>query len=519
MLYLSINQDIHLHSLLREQRELQHSGSMGLKFLDLPMFNRYIMQNEGKLFQSSYPKSFGDLVGKNGVIIVHGEQQKRLHAIVDVRSKRVAINLMINQLMGVSSASEIKEMACKFSDFLDGCIYVPINLGGFTYHTAMKERKGIIAKFKNIIANGQQQGGSIERSGVLGSLVEEENLNDNPIADFILNLQSGSEAQTQTFANNLISSNLLTLCFAYLGLFPTDQMRSNVYLILDRAFGPSFGQPMRDVFFYLPVDLLDLLFFLGQKSSIDPQLALCQCASLLFLYVSSHLGEGFADDTPVLASLEQYILVNSNYLFCMTGDSLMLAQSVHLYGLHRGFQRNAKMSYSPETEKTLLNLLAIDDLELFSFCIHPMALKWLFQQERIMTYLSNQILKFCRLSRANESQLIVYPYGSQTMKMQLISALVVSGDNYVAQLLVSLMIELQGDGGEDDMICVLNTMTEILSLLFAGNITFSSLQPDWFTIGSLLLAFTHPNKFVDIYQSCKIFDPGGLLMIITPISF
>lgn len=39
------------------------------------------MQNEGKLFQSSYPKSFRDLVGKNGVITVQGEQQRKLHGI------------------------------------------------------------------------------------------------------------------------------------------------------------------------------------------------------------------------------------------------------------------------------------------------------------------------------------------------------------------------------------------------------------------------------------------------------
>lgn len=46
-----------------------------------PGFNRFIMQNEGKLFQSSYPKSFRDLVGKNGVITVQGEQQRKLHSI------------------------------------------------------------------------------------------------------------------------------------------------------------------------------------------------------------------------------------------------------------------------------------------------------------------------------------------------------------------------------------------------------------------------------------------------------
>jgi hypothetical protein len=46
-----------------------------------PSFNRFVMQNEGKLFQSSYPKSFRDLVGKNGVITVQGDQQRKLHAI------------------------------------------------------------------------------------------------------------------------------------------------------------------------------------------------------------------------------------------------------------------------------------------------------------------------------------------------------------------------------------------------------------------------------------------------------
>lgn len=179
-----------------------------------PNFNRFIMQNEGKLFQSSYPKSFRDLVGKNGVITVHGEQQRKLHAIAsnmmrldklkfnflkdiqmvmlqtlgnfhnnqviflqDICRKarniyakwcileflafrlcifflsffgisclyilnyaciQVAINLMVNQLLGVTSDSEVNEMAQLFSVFVDGCLSVPINLQGFTYHAAMK---------------------------------------------------------------------------------------------------------------------------------------------------------------------------------------------------------------------------------------------------------------------------------------------------------------------------------------------------------------------------------------------
>jgi hypothetical protein len=51
---------------------------------------------------------------------------------------QVAINLMVNQLLGVSSESQVNEMAQLFSDFVDGCLSIPINIPGSSYHTAMK---------------------------------------------------------------------------------------------------------------------------------------------------------------------------------------------------------------------------------------------------------------------------------------------------------------------------------------------------------------------------------------------
>lgn len=45
---------------------------------------------------------------------------------------------MVNQLLGVSSESQVNEIAQLFSDFVDGCLSVPINIQGFAYHTAMK---------------------------------------------------------------------------------------------------------------------------------------------------------------------------------------------------------------------------------------------------------------------------------------------------------------------------------------------------------------------------------------------
>ena len=45
---------------------------------------------------------------------------------------------MVNQLLGVSNESEIDEIAHLFSDFVDGCLSIPVKLPGFSYHTAMK---------------------------------------------------------------------------------------------------------------------------------------------------------------------------------------------------------------------------------------------------------------------------------------------------------------------------------------------------------------------------------------------
>ncbi|KAJ7970121.1 Cytochrome P450 family protein [Quillaja saponaria] len=211
-----------------------------------PNFNRFVMQNEGKLFQSSYPKSFRDLVGKNGVITVQGEQQRKLHGIAsnmmsleklkflflnDIQMvmlqtlsnfgdnqvislqnvcRKVAINLMVNQLLGVSNEAEINEMAQLFSDFVDGCLSVPINLPGSAYHIAMKAREKIISKINKIIAMHRQQGAPRISNGVLGRLLEEDSLPDEAVADFIINLLfAGNETTSKTM---LFAIYFLTRC-------------------------------------------------------------------------------------------------------------------------------------------------------------------------------------------------------------------------------------------------------------------------------------------------------------------
>ncbi|KAD6795761.1 hypothetical protein E3N88_06657 [Mikania micrantha] len=194
------------------------------------------MHNEGKLFKSSYPKSFRDLVGTNGVITAQGTQHRKLHTIASnmMRSdtlktrfltdiqlvlnqtfaglhhnqtillQDLAINLMVNQLLGTLSDNEVGEMAQLFSDFVDGCLSFPINLPGFAYHTAMNARNNIISKINKIITLTRHDDDTFGYDGGLVSrLVVEESLPDEAIADFVINLLfAGNEttAKTMLFA-------------------------------------------------------------------------------------------------------------------------------------------------------------------------------------------------------------------------------------------------------------------------------------------------------------------------------
>ncbi|KAK9902978.1 hypothetical protein M0R45_001369 [Rubus argutus] len=142
-----------------------------------------------------------------------------------------------------------------------------------------------------------------------------------------------------------------------------------VYLMLsslvDVLLGTDTGQFIRDATSYLPSDPIDLLFLLGQKDSHNLELSSCQSAILLILYTSSLYDERLADDKLVLASLEQYILVNSTDLQSGAIDSFTKMMLVHLYGLYRGLTKvSYEIPFSPEAERILFQIVTENEWDL-----------------------------------------------------------------------------------------------------------------------------------------------------------
>lgn len=154
-------------------------------------------------------------------------------------------------------------------------------------------------------------------------------------------------------------------------------------------------------------------------------------------------------------------------------DSSTLTQLVHLYGFIRGADKNYQTSYCVEAENLLFHVLAEKEWDLLSTRIHPLALKWLFKQEKIREPLSSQILNFCRFNLKSKSEII----GDESSNTQLIdtkaiAGLVADGDNCGPSVLVSLLKELHEAGQSDDIASVMNLMIGILNIFPAASNQF-----------------------------------------------
>ncbi|CAN0916350.1 Protein PUTATIVE RECOMBINATION INITIATION DEFECT 1 [Linum grandiflorum] len=279
-------------------------------------------------------------------------------------------------------------------------------------------------------------------------------------------LVEDSDNQARNFAEAMVTSAWFSWSFGCLGLFPTEQMKMGVYALfssLVNVLGTGTGQCILDAAADLPIDPVDLLFLLGQNSG-DALLSCCQSAVLLILHTSSLYNDRVADEKSMLASVEQYVLVNYSDLLGKNSDTSKIMQLINLYGLCRGFANGKNQnSYSLEAENTVLHLVSQNDWDLLSSRIHYLSLKWLFQQEKISKLLSFQMLKFSR-NKGLDATCMLGPLGiTQTVSLKIVAELASSGDNYAARILVCLLLQLvEEEREEEDILLVLHLMKSII---------------------------------------------------------
>ncbi|KAH9321518.1 hypothetical protein KI387_016157, partial [Taxus chinensis] len=201
-----------------------------------PEFNKYVLQNEGRLFQAKYPSSTVKIIGKYGLLDVHGELQRKLHGtavnlleyeklssdfmddiqhvFLDGMKKweqqrdiplqhkchQLVLNLMGKKLLDLPPAEEMEEIYKAFDQYVGASLCLPLNIPGTAFARGIKARKTLIKKIYKCMEERRQHP-EVAHNDLLSKLLKEGTFSDEIIADLILFLLfAGFETSSTTMA-------------------------------------------------------------------------------------------------------------------------------------------------------------------------------------------------------------------------------------------------------------------------------------------------------------------------------
>lgn len=212
-----------------------------------PDLNRFILLNENKLFQCSYPSTISGILGKWSMLVLVGEAHKNMrsialnfmsfhklkdfflediedHVLLTLRSweenrvllaqqeaKKFTFNLMAKQIVSFNPGEpETMELMSDYYTFMKGVIAAPVNIPGTAYHKAIQSRAKILETLKKTLNKRKQQPG-IVYNDLLGIVTRAGSLSTEQVLDLVLNM---------LFAGHETSSVALTLAMKFVAEAP-----------------------------------------------------------------------------------------------------------------------------------------------------------------------------------------------------------------------------------------------------------------------------------------------------------
>ncbi|WOH05839.1 hypothetical protein DCAR_0625260 [Daucus carota subsp. sativus] len=200
--------------------------------------NHFILQNEGKLFQASFPRTFYGILGKYSVALAVGDAHKRLRGaflslvtplkanpyfLKDLESfaiqildswknkkqvrfceeaRKYTFFVMVKQVLGLSPDDpRTTRILTDFHPILRGLISVPINIPGTPYARAVKGRRRISSIIKATIEERTREKSEnplYGKNDILGKLIHLDALSLDEKVSFALDcLISGYETTSK----------------------------------------------------------------------------------------------------------------------------------------------------------------------------------------------------------------------------------------------------------------------------------------------------------------------------------
>ncbi|KAL2333699.1 hypothetical protein Fmac_014912 [Flemingia macrophylla] len=239
--------------------------------------NKFIMQNDGKLFEISYPNSLGTILGKWSMLVLVGDMHREMRSIslnflsyaklrtnlfkdverhalqvitswkqksctfsAHAEAKTFTFNVMAKHLMSMDPENlETEQLKREYGYFMKGAIsLVPLNLPGTAYRKALKSRitilKFIEAKMEVRAKRIQKENASLEEDhDLLNWVLKHTNLTSEQILDLILSL---------LFAGHETSSVAISLAIYFLSGCPRAIQQLRVSMYHDVAWNIFLGQ-------------------------------------------------------------------------------------------------------------------------------------------------------------------------------------------------------------------------------------------------------------------------------------
>ncbi|KAG4995390.1 hypothetical protein AAZX31_11G232500 [Glycine max] len=200
-----------------------------------PEVNRFILQNEGKLLDCSYPGSISNLLGKHSLLLMKGALHKRMHSLtmsfanssiikdhllhhidrliclnLDAwsdtvflmdQAKKITFELTVKQLMSFDPDEWTENLRKEYVLVIEGFFTLPFPLFSTTYRRAIKARTKVAEALALVVRQRRKEYGENKekKSDMLGALLASgDHLSDEEIVDFLLALLVAGYETTST---------------------------------------------------------------------------------------------------------------------------------------------------------------------------------------------------------------------------------------------------------------------------------------------------------------------------------
>ncbi|OAY63761.1 Cytochrome P450 90B1 [Ananas comosus] len=213
---------------------MNFSGEMVVVSADGEL-NRYVLQNEMRLFRNSLPAHFPKLVGNSSLVLLMGDAYRHKKAILlaffnkfrlqagflhDIErlaegllaswseggvtymtenANKFAFYVIVKKALGLTPEDpETEQLRKEFMALYKGLYALPINLPGSTHWNALKARAKVVKTIKKKLDERKAKGSGGEEDDLLGHVIKESTYTPENICDTILGFIFGGVATSST---------------------------------------------------------------------------------------------------------------------------------------------------------------------------------------------------------------------------------------------------------------------------------------------------------------------------------